>query len=335
MRIAFSMIAGCALLAVLPLVLRGQQPPALPPPGGPEESIRLAVDLVSFPLTVTDQRGRFIADLDAGRFRLLENGIPQQIAVFQEEPAPLSMGIVLDTSGSMEDKLPSAVAALERFVRTIRPHDDVFLLRFAAETEMLLDFTSDRRRFDEAVRQVQAAGGTALYDAVSAALRKLKEGRHRKRALLVITDGADNESSTTLSKVLQEAKAADALVYCLGVAADPKLRESRRLAAQALQHGAPSRRLPGRRGTVVDPLDMPVLERISKGTGGRSHLVARAGAELDSMVRAISAELREQYTVGYYPANRARDGEFRKIKLESDVPGARLRYRAGYYAPKE
>ena len=193
-RLALSLCV--ALLLTVCAVAQSQPTPRAPASDGRADqspsastTIRVDVNLVSFPVTATDSYGRYVGSLRHEDFRLLEDGVAQHISVFHSEIMPVSVGIVIDTSGSMANKLPQAVDALERFVRTIQPEDDVFLMRFSSDVELMLDFTGDRELFSRAARRLHAVGSTHLYDALADALDKVRQGRHQKKALVLITDG--------------------------------------------------------------------------------------------------------------------------------------------------
>ena len=222
-----SRLAWCLCVALLLTVCAvAQLQPAPRPPasdGRADQSssgsttIRVDVNLVSFPVTATDSYGRYVGSLRNEDFRLLENGAAQHISVFHSEIMPVSVGIVIDTSGSMANKLPQAVDALERFVRTIQPEDDVFLMRFSSGVELMLDFTGDRELFSRAARRLRAVGSTHLYDALADALDRVRQGRHQKKALVLITDGEDTSSHVTFNEVLEMARASEVMAYCIGI----------------------------------------------------------------------------------------------------------------------
>ena len=345
----FVILAG----TLLPLLLllspaRAQQRTAAAPPRGRPAAapvagddlglgaIKVDVSLVSFPATVTDPQGRFIPSLRRQDFTLLEDGRQQAISVFHDEVAPVSVGIVIDTSGSMDNKLDQAVDALEHFVRTIQPDDDVFLMRFAGDVALELDSTGNRELFSRAARRLEARGATRLYDALAEALEKVARGRHQKKALLLITDGNDTSSLVAFDQVLEHARQSEVLVYCMGIA--PDYRASRQPRVVWNRRGRVIVRGGGGSG-ARDRVDMGVLEAIADATGGRAFYVENAHAggrdAIDASAQLVSAELRHQYTIGYYPTNAARDGAFRKIRLVANVPGVDVRHRRGYYAPKE
>jgi len=286
-------------------------------------TIRVDVNLVSFPVTATDSYGRFVGSLRGEDFRLLEDGVAQRISLFHNEIMPVSVGIVIDTSGSMANKLPQAVEALERFVRTIQPEDDVFLMRFSSDVELMLDFTGDRELFSRAARRLRAVGSTHLYDALADALDKVRQGRHQKKALVLITDGEDTSSHVTFNEVLEMARASEVMAYCIGIGQRERGSQDRIGAGQPqtggswpggnwpggswpgtrlpiplpipLPGGIPgSRRTPMPRGSPgggpqtsradLETVDMQVLEAIADATGGRAfHLQRVDGGGQDSI----------------------------------------------------
>jgi len=285
-------------------------------------TIRVDVNLVSFPVTATDSYGRYVGSLRGEDFRLLENGVAQHISVFHSEIMPVSVGIVIDTSGSMANKLPQAVDALERFVRTIQPEDDVFLMRFSSGVELMLDFTGDRELFSRAARRLRAVGSTHLYDALADALDRVRQGRHQKKALVLITDGEDTSSHVTFNEVLEMARASEVMAYCIGIGQRERGSQERIGAGQPQTGGSwpgstwPGARLPlpipiplpiplpggipgGRRTPMprgspgggpqtsradLETVDMQVLEAIADATGGRAfHLQRVDGGGQDSI----------------------------------------------------
>lgn len=293
-------------------------------PGPAETTIKVDVNLVTFPATVTDGYGRYIGSLRREQFTLMEDGAPQAISLFHNEVVPVSVGIVIDTSGSMENKIHGAVDALIHFVNTIQPDDDVFLMRFAGAVDLELDFTGNRELFARAAQRLRAVGTTRLYDAVAEALEKVQSGRHKKKALLVITDGMDKSSQVSFQEVLEAARQSEVLIYCMGIWPEQ---------AGLFGHGH------GRRSVRDEGVDMRVLEALADATGGRAFSLEsahRGGIDMiDRAAQEVSAELRQQYTVGYYPTNAARDGSYRNIRLAANVPGVHVRHRRGYYAPRE
>jgi VWFA-related protein len=169
-------------------------------------------------ITVTDREGSYITGLRKDDLRLSENGVPQEIlSLTPDQYTPMSIGILLDTSGSMIDKLAEAEDGLRHFVNTLQPEDDVFLFEFNKTPRLVQDFTSDRAALIQALGTLRANGTTALYDVAAAATRKIRNGRHRKKVLLLITDGNDTASRLSLGQVMELAKRSDVLIYSLGI----------------------------------------------------------------------------------------------------------------------
>lgn len=181
--------------------------------------LKVDVSLVNVVATVTDDRGRYVPNLTADDFVLEEDGQVQKIAhISYSEDTPISLGIVLDTSGSMERKISTATSAVEKFIRTIHKEDDIFLMTFSEWVTLAQDFTDDRARLTSALRRVQVRGGTALYDALDEGLHHLKDGMHGKKAILLLTDGVDENSRLTFERAQQAVRESEFIVYCLGIA---------------------------------------------------------------------------------------------------------------------
>lgn len=292
----------------------GQEPAR----NGPSVVIRQDVRLVTLTATVTDANGRSVAGLQQTNFRLTEDNVPQTMAVFAAEEKPVSLGILFDTSGSMIDKIDDVQDAVKHFVNLVNPEDDIFLMRFSSSVRLVTDFTADRKRIARAVDRLDPRGATRLYDAIEEGLDKLPSGKHLKKALLVLTDGKDTASELRLDDLLLMARKSEVLIYALGIGHGEK---------GSFGH------LPLLEG---DEVDMQVLTSLAEVTGGRSFYLEQAhrrGIDLvDKAVREISAELRQQYTIAYYPTNSAEDGKFRRIRLETVNPDLTVRTRKGYYA---
>src|SRR5947207_356584 len=180
--------------------------------------LKVDVALVNVVATITDETGHYVSDLTQDDLVVYEDGQPQKISHFsQANDLPVSMGIVLDTSGSMERKIGTATTAVERFIRSVHREDDIFLMTFANRPDLLQDFTDDREKLARALRRVSVGGGTALYDALELSLRKVKHGIQDKKAILLITDGEDTSSETTFEEVLSAVRESELLVYSLGI----------------------------------------------------------------------------------------------------------------------
>jgi len=297
-------------------------------PGAAQESsgelptIKVDVQLVSLTATVADRSGRPITKLRKEDFLVHEDGTPQQLSVFHDdERVPVSVGILFDTSGSMVDKIDEVQDAVEHFVRTTNPEDDIFLIEFNKHARLVEDFTGDRERLRRAIGRLRPGGATALYDAVAEGLRHLQAGKHKKKALLLVTDGNDTSSDASLREVVASAQQSEALIYAIGIGHGQR---------GSFDHLA---------GIFKDEVDIGVLRQLAEITGGRATMVEgehrRGGADLiDQAAQEVGAELRGQYTLGYYPTNRAKDGSYRRIRVEVRNPQYIVRTRPGYVAPR-
>jgi len=283
-------------------------------------TLRVDVRLVSVVATVTDASGKFVPGLSADDFTILDDGVPQKISHFtQDRDVPISVGILLDTSGSMAAKMRAATSAVTRFINNIHPEDDIFLMTFARDVSIEQDFTSDRRKLARALNSLNVSGGTHLYDALRQALDKVRTGRHDKRAILVISDGIDGGSKTTLEVLLRAIQSSEVLVYGLGpsqtVYADPTehvpftlptpASSARGPAAIANARGAGARR--GGPVVSVNGVNMSILNQFAANSGGQAFLLASTfidtgNSEIDRVLTMIADELRGQYTLGYYPS---------------------------------
>jgi len=180
--------------------------------------ITVDVKLVTLAATVTDSAGRHVPDLKPEDFIVEEDGSPQTVTLLEQSfDAPVSMGVVLDTSTSMESKINTATSSIDHFLQTLGPDDDIFLMSFAGGVRLEQDFTSDRKKLESSLRRVRLSNGTALYDAIEKSLRKIREGHHEKKAILLVTDGEDTASLLSLDEALRSVRASEVLVYCLGI----------------------------------------------------------------------------------------------------------------------
>jgi len=295
--------------------------------------VRVDVRLVNVVATVTDAKGRSVPNLTAADFVLEEDGKPQDIAHFsQDYDVPVSMGILLDTSGSMDGKIRTAVEAVERFTRRIKPNDDIFLITFSGSPTLRQGFTDDREKLSQALRRVTPTGGTALYDALSDGLVRIRSGKHTKRAILIITDGQDTTSTATLDDVLQSTRASDVLLYPVGISAlnyaqGPDVPALDAIAA-LLPKTSPAAQ------SKRDEVDLNVLRAFAENSGGRAFLLAERlidrGNRIEKVLDAIADELRSQYTLGFYPS-RPDDGRFHSLRIRARA-GITIRARRGYLA---
>jgi VWFA-related protein len=301
-------------------------PQATPRPAqevGEGDVIRVDADLVTLTATVTDSRGRYVASLKQSDFSIYEDGVKQDVAYFNTgDRLPVSLGILFDTSGSMVDKIDGVSDAVEHFVKSVSSGDEIFLVQFSEDAELIQDFTDDRRRILRAVEHLEPQGSTALYDAVVLGLQRVVQGKHRKRGLLLLTDGNDTSSSAKFDAVVALARKSEVIIYALGIG-----------------HGERGSFGHDPQGSQTkDTVDMRVLRAFAEPTGGTAYFLENAHEggrdRVDEAATEVANELKQQYTLGYRPTNRRRDGEFRQIKVELPDKSLRVRTKRGYYAPR-
>lgn len=293
-------------------------------PGQKPQTTMLQADLslVKLIAAVVDDQGRPIADLTRDDFKVSEDGVDQEIVLFQNEAdIPISVGIIFDTSGSMIDKLDGVEDGVLHFIDKCNPQDDFFVMRFASTWSLAQDFTNDRRQLRTVVRDLQASGSTALYDAIVNGLQYVKLGRHEKKALLLITDGNDTASPFPFKSAVDIAVANEVPIYVL-----------------ALGHGEQGSF--GHAGeSFKDTIDVEALAAFTDATGGRIFVLegehhAKGVDKIDSACAEIALELRQRYTLGYYSSNGATDATYRKIHADIKKSGLKVRTRAGYYSTR-
>jgi Ca-activated chloride channel family protein len=308
---------GCLPALLFAAVLLPQLPAPAETPSI-QESLRVDVRLVNVFVTVTNGSGRHIGGLTRDDFIVEEDGVIQDVAHFsQDDGIPVSVGILFDASGSMINKLKTAVNAVDRFIRTIHKDDDIFLMAFSGSIDLKQDFTDNRDRLTKALRSIEANGGTSLYDALEQGLLKIKSGRHQKRAILLLSDGEDTSSRSRFTQVLQHIREAELLVYPLGIG--PVTYASRN------EHvpfnwppalGGPRRSASVRR----DSVDMDVLQSLATESGGRAFMLSESviggGNQIENVLGQIAGELRSQYTLGFYPRH-PDDGKFHSLRVRS------------------
>lgn len=322
------MLFMAACLASKAAASQGQPPgyPAEQPPSVQKEDgqfiLHTTTNMVVLHATVLNSRGQMVDDLGKNDFRVYENGVEQKLAVFSHSDIPVTMGIVIDDSGSMRDKRPSVDAAALTFVKTSNPNDQVFVVNFndVYYVDTPGNFAANMQQLEAALDKIDSRGGTALYDAVMASLDHLKLGNRDKKVLLVITDGDDNSSRYTFPQLIQYAEKSNAVVYAIGL-----------LGGSDEPHGL------FHIGSGGDRHAKKVLEEMAESTGGRAFF-PKSLDQVDSICQRIAHEIRDQYTLAYYPTNAARDGSFRTVRVEAYMPNSHkrlvVRTRPGYFAPK-
>lgn len=275
-----------------------------------ETVIRESTDLVTFLVTVTDPYNRLVTGLDKQHFLVYEDKVRQKIDYFSDEDLPISIGVIFDVSGSMKGKIDRAREALKAFIETSHHDDDFLLVGFNQRAQLLAEF-SDGDSVANKLILIDPRGQTAIYDAVYLGVEKVKEGRHSKRALLVISDGQDNSSRYSWGELRKLVKESDVQIYCIGVV---EL---------------------GWRSEMIDIYGQATLEEIARVTGGKAFF-PRTAAELEDITTRIALVLRHQYSLGYTPTNEQRNNKWRKIKVRlkppRGLPPLTVRAKEDYYA---
>ena len=289
----------------------------------PCAQVKVGVVLINVIATVVDGKGRAVPNLTIDDFILEEDGQPQAIKLLSATAElPVSMGVVLDVSGSMQSKIRTAQRALDRFFSMIDHDDEIFLMTFAMRTSLIADFTPHRNELTNALMSgVNVGGSTALYDSLDQALQKVKEGRYQKKCVLLVTDGEDTTSLTRFDKALQDIREAEMLVYSVGIKGAPGFD----LETDPLSGNA----RPIRNFTTVD---MKVLNQFSDASGGRAWEISEAafGKKMDEVLETIAAELRSQYSIGYYPTHPVKDGKWHRVRIRMKNPEYAARARKEY-----
>ena len=280
---------------------------------------------------MTNPQGGYIPGLQRDDFTLYEEGVPQEITYFNTgDSEPVSMGLVVDTSGSMKNKIDRARQALRRLIDSVRSQDEVFIAEFNQQPSLLQDFTDSRTLLMQAVSLLRPVGGTALYDAILDGLRRVKTGQNQKKALVVVTDGIDTGSFSSLGQVVNAAKRSGVLLYTIGIG-NPQ-GGGGGISGPSIMIG-PFAVVGG--GMGDDRVDSQVLRQISNETGGEHFLlnpadVMGSSSVLDAAVQAISRELRQQYTLGYrssLPPDR-----YRSVRVETQRDDVVIRTQKGQAA---
>jgi len=275
-------------------------------------TIRTSVNLVLVPVTVMDDANRMVTGLGQDNFHLFEDNHPQLIKNSWKEDEPVSIGILLDVSGSMEDKFDRAQDAVKAFLQDSNPQDEFFLVTFANQPTLVRDFTQDADDIQSSLPFAVPKGYTSLLDAVVLAVNNMKKARYRRRALVIISDGGDNRSRYTEKDVKSSIKESDLLVYSIAVC-DREVR------------------------TQEERLGPELLAEISGLTGASAYLIDNPNS-LHKATEHIAVQLRNQYILAYSSSNSRADGKWRKIKvrlaLPRGIPALYVQARTGYYGPK-
>jgi Ca-activated chloride channel family protein len=338
------LLMPCLVLLALssqPILCRAQENPLgnvatpvpPPPPKSPEEQkpilqgpgvaaqatsrrdarIRVDVNLVQVPMTVTDPMNRLVTGLEKENFALYDNNSQQTIKYFSSDDAPLTIGIVFDLSGSMSSKFARARKALTEFLRTSNPQDEFFVVGFNDRPAVIVDYTSDVDDVEARMVMLKPENRTALIDAVYLGVDHLRQAKYERKALLIISDGGDNRSRYTEGELRRVVRESDVQIYSIGI-------------------------FDTYAATSEEQLGPVLLSEICEMTGGRLFKVGDIG-DLSDIASRISAELRNEYVVGYTPSEVKHDGNWRKLKVRllppPGLPQLTVHFRQGYYAPSE
>ena len=275
--------------------------------------LKVDVDLVLVPVTITDPMNRLVTGLDKENFQLFEGNSAQQIRTFSSEDAPVSLGVIFDSSGSMTSKMDRAKDAVIEFFKTANPQDEFFMITFNDEPEEVTDFTSSVDEIQNKLVFAVPRRRTALLDAIYMGISKMRQAKYPKKALLIISDGGDNHSRYTENEIRALVKEADVMIYAIGI-------YDRYASA------------------IEERLGPQLLSDITELTGGRAFTIDNPN-DLGDVATKIGVELRNQYVLGYRPAKVVRDGKWRKIKVKllppKGLPPLKVYARTGYYAPAE
>ncbi len=287
----------CLVLAAGALVAQDQPPATI---------FRSESDLVVLNVSVFDKDGNVLKGLPQSAFTIFENGEKQQIKVFKQEDVPVSLGLVIDDSASMKEKRDRVNSANLALVRASNPSDEVFILNFNEDATLSQDFTSDIHQLENSLKLSRPQGQTAMRDALVVGLDHLRaHAKNEKKALVVVTDGEDNDSIESQKRLVEASQRIGAIIYAIGLLGSET--------PAAAQHARTE------------------LDELTHATGGRAWYPGDI-SEIQRIMPEIAHEIRNQYVMGYVPTNTAQDGSYRKIQVEVNVPGATVRTRAGYYA---
>lgn len=290
--------------------VRAQQPQT-PQKTDDTPLIRTNTNLVTMTVSVTDPQERFVTGLEAENFEVYDEKVLQKIEFFSDDDAPVSVGIIFDVSGSMKGRVSRSNIALRKFMDTCHEEDEYFLVGFNNQAKLLADFTPNPERITSAVMLAETKGQTALYDAVYIATEKIRQGRHSRKALIIISDGQDNNSRYTFRELRQLVREAGVQIYALGI--------TNIFSADTLEMSGQT-----------------LLEELSRLTGGRAFFPSN-DLELQEVITRIGIELRHQYSIGYTPTTTDQSGNrWHKIKVKINAPKGlpplTVRAKEGYYA---
>lgn len=285
--------------------------------GQPPLTFGTGIEVINLTVTVTDAQGRLVPGLERDAFSVFEDGVKQELALFNKDRLPLSVVLLMDSSASMEDKVGPARAAAKRFVSTLVPEDRARVVAFNNRIDVLQDFTNDKAKLNEGIDRLLPSGATALHNAFYISIKDLQKEKQqgagaRRQAIILLSDGENTASIVTDEQVIDLARKAEISIYSIRLTADYEGDKGRAAFSQATH----------------------LLSVLARETGGQAFFPAQI-QELDSVYDRIAEEMRTQYSLGYVPTNLRRDGRYRRIVVR--VPARDnvvLRYKLGYFGPR-
>jgi Ca-activated chloride channel homolog len=296
------------------IVIPGAPAPAKPASKSSKNALRVDVDLALVNVTVTDPYNRLVTGLEQENFRVFEDNTEQEITHFSAEDVPVSIGVILDLSGSMANKIDKSRMAALQFFKTANPQDEFFVVSFNEHAELSSPFTTSVEDIETHLMFTAARGRTALLDGLYLGLSQMRGARNQKKALLLISDGGDNHSRYSEHDIRSFVREADTQIYAIGLY-DPAMS----------------------RATIEEVNGPALLNEVTDDSGGRTFVVGNLN-DLPDIAIKIGMELRNQYVLGYRPANHARDGKWRKIKVKlrppKGLPPLNVYAKSGYYSPQ-
>jgi Ca-activated chloride channel family protein len=282
----------------------------------PEAHLHIDASLVLIPVQVSTEIGAPITQLTKQNFRIFEDGVEQTITHFAMDDAPISIGIVFDSSGSMQKKMHKSIEAAATFFKTANPQDEFFLIDFNERPHLVVGFTPDSADVYRRISRTKPFGRTALFDAIEMAVHEMKHAKNQRKAIVIVSDGGDNRSRMTFGAVKSLMREADVQMYSMGIF-DPE--ETPKLPREE-QEGP------------------KLLDELTELTGGRNYRIDNLD-ELPNISARIGMQLRNQYVIGYTPSHGDRDGRYRRVKLslvgQPELPKLRVQYRTGYTPPEQ
>ncbi len=302
-------IAGPIDARVAPL-----RPAATPELEAPRAHLRVDASLVLIPVQVSTEIGKPVGDLTKNNFRIFEDGVEQTITHFALDDAPISIGIVFDSSGSMHNKMHKALEAAATFFKTANPNDEFFLVDFNERPKLVVGFTPDSGDVYRRISRAHPFGRTSLFDAIQMAVRQMKHAKNQRKAIVLFSDGGDNCSRLTFGGIKRLMREADVQMYSMGIFEPEEVRK------------LPKEELEGPK----------LLDELTELTGGRNYRVDNLG-DLPTISARIGEQLRNQYVIGYTPGA-DRNGKYRSVTLSvvnTELPRLRVQYRTGYTSPEE